>query len=93
MAIDKSRLIGSCLWLPGHFDVHRMRAEIASINDHPRDDRIHLIVDVEPDDGTLAAIRVGRAPADRDDEASLRCLLATAAPAQKAASAYADDES
>ena len=31
MAIDKDKLIGSCVQLPGHFDVDRMRAEIASI--------------------------------------------------------------
>ena len=49
-------------------------------NDHPDAERVHLIVDVDPDEDTFELIRAGQRPAGWDDAATLQRLQAGAAP-------------
>lgn len=50
------------------------RVDHGIINDHPRYDRVHLIVDVDPDDEAVKMIDAGWRPAGVDNESCLRRL-------------------
>jgi hypothetical protein len=58
------------------------RIEHGVINDHSRSGRMHLIVDIEPDDETFALLEAGWRPDGYDDPENLRRLLGTSATAK-----------
>lgn len=68
----------------GELWVINNRVEHGVLNDHLHDERVHLIIDVDPDEGTFAMIRAGRRPDGWDDEVSLRRLHASTEPSSAA---------
>jgi len=58
----------------GELWVINNRVEHGVINAHPHDERVHLIIDVDPDEHTFAMIRAGCRPEGWDDEAGLQRL-------------------
>ncbi len=62
----------------GELWVINNRVEHGVINAHPREDRVHLIFDIEPDSATLAVLDKGWRPDGWDDQEGLQHLLLTA---------------
>jgi len=75
----------------GELWVINNRVEHGVINDHPRDERVHLIIDVDPDESTFAMISAGRHPQGWSDEAARQRLQATAEPPSEGLSQHPGD--
>ena len=76
----------------GELWVINNRVEHGVINDHPQDERVHLIVDIEPDENTFTMISAGRHPEGWNDEAARQRLQATASPlSEDMLQHYSDD--